>query len=252
MSKSRTSHVIATLGLVAATALPLACDDASKPKSGAAAKKDATKFDADAKQPDANTSDATQPDSKRSDAKRPDAKQPDSANAPGDEPDTATLEPLPALDTASAAKAASAVASAAAESQGALAAAALAELELARLGASYCAGLSAMAQATADKRGVLVAQAVKDNMPMLDLACEADAAKTMRSLATRDVTTRKSALWDACQFEKLGLMTKADGVELDAVAVLLTHMAFAKLQAHGPVDASERSLLLNLAKTKQP
>lgn len=166
-------------------------------------------------------------------------------------PTTPKIEPLPKLDADGAAKAVEAIAGASEEMQGKLAAVALAELEVQRLGPSFVAGLNAMAQAAPDQRAMLVAKSIQENIDMLDLACEADGAKTMGSLGSVDVTQRQAVLWDSCKFEKLGLISKDVGMKSDGISAILAHMAFAKLKKHGATDPNERKLLELLATAKE-
>ncbi len=179
-----------------------------------------------------------------------------SASEPGDDDPKASaskpdVDQLPKLDTDAAARAVDAIESASEDMKGKLAAAALAELEVQRLGPSFVAGLDALTQAAPDKRAASVAKSIEQNVGMLDDACEADGRKTMGSLATLDASERQVALWKACKFEKLGLVSKDVGMKADGTATILAHMAFAKLKKHGESDPNERKLLELLAATSE-
>lgn len=173
------------------------------------------------------------------------------AKKSGEEASEPKVEPLPKLDADAAKRAVDAIESASEEMKGKLAAAALAELEVQRLGPSFVAGLNALTQAAPDQRAMLVAKSIEQNIAMLDEACEGDARKTMGSLATVAATERQAVLWKACEFEKLGLVSKDVGMQADGIGTILAHMAFAKLKKHGESDPNERKLLVLMATAKE-
>lgn len=165
-----------------------------------------------------------------------------SKEAPENEP-APKAEPapdVPALDQAGAKRAVEALKSAAPEVQPRLAAVALAELEAGRVPASLVEGLEAAEKVSPDMVAMVLAQAISQNLALLDEACGRDGAALMKSLATMDVEARDQAVWDGCSFERHGLMTEADRSRFEPTMAILAHMV---VVAVGRVSEEEKALL---------
>lgn len=168
------------------------------------------------------------------------------ATQPAAEP---VKQALAKLDAKGAAEGVKSLAAAAEDQRPLLAARALVELENARLGPSFIAGLDGFVAADPAFRAQTVAKAISENIVMLDAVCGTGSDKFMRSLGMMSPEQRKSALWDRCKFAEHGLVSEAEGKAAEPLAIILAHMAYVYLKAHDISD-DETTLLKTLASMK--
>ncbi len=152
-------------------------------------------------------------------------------------------ESLPALDDALAAQGVEALNGAPPEARSELAMKFLVELEGARLGAEFVEGWEALGKAPPSLRGRIAAEAINDNVGMLDAACEVSGAEAMRKVAEVAPAEKSAKIYELCNFGRHGLVDDAAIAQVEPLAMVLAHMAFAHIEAHGDVSDDERTLL---------
>jgi hypothetical protein len=125
---------------------------------------------------------------------------------------------------------------------------ALATGETQRLG-TLVDPLAAIARAAPDQRAAAAARGIQASETMLEETCRGAGVSTLETVATAAPDKRLDILWTGCRLDDIDLTTRAEIEGADFITVLLAHMAYHHLKAHGSVSDDERTLLLALAKT---
>lgn len=173
----------------------------------------------------------------------------DKAPTPSDNPATeenGTAKPIDTKKQAEAKKAKDAIVTAPAEMRAVLAAAAIAELDQAALPASLVEGLKALTHAPPDMRATLLAKSLSENLGLLEEVCGSDGKQLMQSMATMDPAGRESALWEGCDMERHGVISKSDRAVSDPMLALFAHMVFVHVSKARTLSEDERSLLTSM------
>ena len=144
---------------------------------------------------------------------------------------------------AEAKKARGALANATPQAQASIATAAIIEIDGAALPAPLVEGLHAITQSAPDMRATMLAKSLSENMRLLEEVCGPEASALMRSLGTMDVSGRDTALWDGCDLERHGLISKPDRTGSDPLLAVVAHMVFLHLGKNRKLSQDERSLL---------
>lgn len=173
----------------------------------------------------------------------------DEAATPSDTPaaqEKGTAKPIDTKKQAEAKKAKDAIVTAPAEMRAVLAAAAIAEIDQAALPASLVEGLKSLTNAPADMRAMLLAKSLSENSGLLEEVCGSDGKRLMQSLATMDPASRESALWEGCDMERHGVISKSDRAVSDPTLALFAHMVFIHVSKERTLSEDERSLLKSM------
>lgn len=166
-----------------------------------------------------------------------------SATAPAN---SEAAKPVDTKKQAAAKMAKDAIEDAPAEMQATLATAAVLEADKAALPASLAEGLEAITHAPADRRAVLLARSLSENLGLLREACGPDAETLMKSLASMDPSSRSNALWKGCNLERHGLISPSDRGTLDPLMTLISHMVFLHTGKTRTLSKEEQSLLRSM------
>lgn len=156
---------------------------------------------------------------------------------------TAQGEALPQLDAKAAADALEALANAPEEARSRIAMTSLATLERGRLDDGFVALFRTVAESSPEMRINLIAKAVSENTKMFEAACRAEVETTFQELEAAAPGKQMPLLWSICDLQRHGLITEQDAATSDVAAVILAHMAFAHIEAHGGAEPDERKLL---------
>lgn len=166
------------------------------------------------------------------------------APASSDAPTAAeAAKPIDAAKQADAKKATDAIAATPPEMQAKLATAAIVEIDKAALPGSLVEGLEAITQASPDMRAALLAKSISENTGLLKEVCGPEAMSLMQSMGTMDLSSRDAAMWNGCDMERHGLISKSDRAGSDPLLALLAHMVFLHLAKDRTLSPDERSLL---------
>jgi hypothetical protein len=125
---------------------------------------------------------------------------------------------------------------------------ALATSETTRLGTLVDA-LAGLPGQYPDQWASVSANAIAANLAMLEETCQGGGVSTLEAFARADADLRLDLVWNGCKLGDLDLVTRPDVDGANATAVLLAHMAYSHLKAHGSVSDDERTLLVELAKS---
>jgi len=159
------------------------------------------------------------------------------------------LQLLPGLDDAMAAQGVAAVNGATPEERSEMAMKFLIELERPRLGGDFVGGWRALSKAPPRERGRLAAEAISENLGMLDAACEVSGTEAMRRAAEINPADKSKEIFAMCDFGRHGLIDEQTAARTEPMPMVLAHMAFAHIEAHGGVSQDERLLLRAAAGT---
>ncbi len=152
-------------------------------------------------------------------------------------------KPVDTTKQAEAKKAKDAIATAPPAMQAKLATAAIVEIDKTAIPASLVEGLEAITQAPADMRAAMLAKSISENMGLVREVCGPDAATLLQSMATMDLSGRDAAMWNGCDMERHGLISKSDRAGFDPLLALVAHMVFLHVAKDRTLSPDERSLL---------
>jgi hypothetical protein len=158
---------------------------------------------------------------------------------------------LPPVDVKGATAVAEALPMAQPDIRGVMAATALAEIEKERLPGPFLEGLEAIGQAPPDQRSMLLAKALSESLPMLNHLCENGIA-LMKSLAEMAPEQRGPAIFDGCEMQAHGLVTREQMASRDPMMVLMGHLVFDHLSRGGELHAGERAAIEAMVGTSAP
>lgn len=170
---------------------------------------------------------------------------PTSSDTPATE-EKGSAKPVDAKKQAEAKKARDAIVTAPAEMRAVLAAAAITEIDQAALPPSLVEGLKSLTNAPAEMRARMLAKSLSENSGLLEEVCGPGAKRLMQSLATMDPAGRDSALWNGCDMERHGVISKSDRTVSDPMLTLFAHMVFIHVSKERTLSDDERSLLKSM------